>query len=175
MSSAPYIASVSVISLQRAMEYSPNFSLNCTSTGSPATTVTWRRDGMVLSRGGQYEMTQILLNGATATYVNILVVSGTPSSLRGVYSCDIWNGIGTATMNITINGKYFVCVRCRKYSLIIYLSSIDSFPCPSSIPHSFISHSLFSLSLVLTFPIHRSLMSLSKYYTQVCRLQCQMF
>ena len=65
---------------------------------------------MVLSSGGQYEMTQTLLNGATATYVNILVVSGTPSSLLGVYSCDIWNGIRTVTMNITINGKYLVCV-----------------------------------------------------------------
>ena len=67
---------------------------------------------MVLSSEGQYEMTQTLLNGATATYVNILVVSGTPSSLLGVYSCDIWNGVRRVTMNITINGKHFACVRC---------------------------------------------------------------
>ena len=112
------IAPVSVTSLQRTVGYSPNFSLNCTSTGSPATIVTWRRDGMVLSSGGQYEMTQMLLNGATATYVNILVVSGTPSSLLGVYSCDIWNGIGTVTVNITISGKYFVCVRCTTKTIV---------------------------------------------------------
>ena len=154
MSSAPYTASVYVISLQRAMDYSPNFSLNCTSMGSPATTVTWRRDEMVLSRGGQYEMTQILLNGATATYVNILVVSGTPSSLRGVYSCDIWNGIGTATMNITINGKYFVGVRCP----LICISLVNSFLCPSPF--------LILSSLTLSF---------SSHFNQVCRLQCQMF
>ena len=112
------IAPVSVISLQRTGGYSPNFALNCTSTGSPATTVTWRRDGMVLSSGGQYEMTQTLLNGATATYVNILVVSGTPSSLLGVYSCDIWNGIRTVTMNITINGKCLVCVIAQQNTLM---------------------------------------------------------
>ena len=72
---------------------------------------------MVLSSGGQYEMTQILLNGATATYVNILVVSGTSSSLLGVYSCDIWNGVRTVTMNITINGKYFMFVKCTAKQL----------------------------------------------------------
>ena len=74
---------------------------------------------MVLSSGGQYEMTQMLLNGATATYVNILAVSGTPSSLLGVYSCDIWNGIRRVTMNITINGKHFgVCKMHRKNNCV---------------------------------------------------------
>ena len=60
---------------------------------------------MVLSSGGQYEMTQTLQDGATATYETILVVSGTPSALLGVYSCSIQNEIGTATRNITINGE----------------------------------------------------------------------
>ena len=60
---------------------------------------------MVLSNGGQYEMIQTLKDGVTATYENILVVSGTPSALLGVYSCSILNEIGTATRNITINGE----------------------------------------------------------------------
>ena len=79
---------------------------------------------MVLSSGRQYEMTQTLLNGATATYVNILVVSGTPSSLLGVYSCDIWNRIRTVTMNITINGKLFACVRCTGKTIVLMLYQI---------------------------------------------------
>ena len=100
------VAPVSVVSLQRTTGHSPNFTLNCTSTGSPATTVIWRKDEMVLSNGGQYEMTQTLQDGVTATYKNILAVSGTPSALLGVYSCSILNEIGTATRNITINGKF---------------------------------------------------------------------
>ena len=100
------VAPVSVVSLQRTTRHSPNFTLNCTSTGSPATTVIWRKDEMVLSSGGQYEMIQTLQDGVTATYNNILVVSGTPSALLGVYSCSILNEIGTATRNITINGKF---------------------------------------------------------------------
>ena len=102
------IAPVSIISLQRTMEYSPNFTLNCNSMGSPATTVTWSRDGTVLARGEQYEMTQILQDGTTATYENILIVNGTPSTLLGIYSCNIRNDIGTATRNITIRGELFV-------------------------------------------------------------------
>ena len=99
------VAPVSVVSLQRTTGHSPNFTLNCTSMGSPATTVIWRKDEMVLSSGGQYEMIQTLQDGVTATYNNILVVSGTPSALLGVYSCSILNEIGTATRNITINGE----------------------------------------------------------------------
>ena len=90
------------------MEYLPNFTLNCTSVGSPATTVTWSRDGTVLARGEQYEMIQMLQDGTTATYENILVVTGIPSTLLGVYSCSIWNDIGTATRNITISGEFLV-------------------------------------------------------------------
>ena len=65
---------------------------------------------MMLSSGGQYEMTQTLQDGVTATYKNILVVSGTPSALLGVYSCSILNEIGTATRNITINGECSACL-----------------------------------------------------------------
>ena len=67
--------------------------------------MTWRKDGTVLGSGGQYEMTQRLQDGTTATYENILVVSGTPSVLLGVYSCSILNEIGTVTRNITVNGE----------------------------------------------------------------------
>lgn len=50
---------------------------------------------MVLSSGGQYDMTQTLQDRVTATYENILVVSGTPHVLLGVHSCSILNEIGT--------------------------------------------------------------------------------
>ena len=52
-------------------------------------------------------MTQILRDGAAATYDNILVVMGAPSTLLGIYSCTVGNEIGDSTMSITINGKCF--------------------------------------------------------------------
>ena len=119
---------MSVISLQRTMEHSPNFTLNCTSTGSPATTVTWRKDGTVLGSGGQYEMTQRLQDGATATYENIMVVGGTPSVLLGVYSCSILNEIGTVTRNITVNGECSSLFKLPSFLNILPYSFPPSLP-----------------------------------------------
>ena len=83
---------------------------------------------MVLSSGGQYEMTQTLQDGVTATYENILVVSGTPSALLGVYLCSILNEIGTVTRNITINGECSACLSWLATSSIPFLCNI----CPSN-------------------------------------------
>lgn len=76
--------------------------------GSPATAVTWSKDGTQLSSGSVYEMVQILRNGASATYDNLLVVMGAPSTLLGVYSCTVMNEIGASTMSLTISGESLV-------------------------------------------------------------------
>ena len=55
----------------------PVFTLTCTSTGGPATTVSWRRDGTMLSDDSTYSITsQVLTNTATATYTHTLTVTG---------------------------------------------------------------------------------------------------
>ena len=53
-------------------------------------------------------MVQILRNGASATYDNLLVVMGALSTLLGVYSCTVMNEIGASTMSLTISGEYLV-------------------------------------------------------------------
>ena len=70
--------------------------------------MTWSKDGTQLSSGSVYEMVQILRNGASATYDNLLVVMGAPSTLLGVYSCTVMNEIGASTMSLTISGEYLV-------------------------------------------------------------------
>ena len=40
----------------------------CTSTGGPATTVSWRRDGTTLSDGNNYSITSQVTDAETATY-----------------------------------------------------------------------------------------------------------
>ena len=62
---------------------SPQFTLTCTSTGGPATTVTWTRDSETVSGG----MT-LLKKATTAQYTHTLTVTG---RLGGQYQCNVSN------------------------------------------------------------------------------------
>ena len=62
---------------------SPRFTLTCTSTGGPATTVTWTRDSETVSGG----MT-VLDNTVTAQYTHTLTVT---ERLGGQYQCTVSN------------------------------------------------------------------------------------
>ena len=66
------------------------FILICTSTGGPATNVTWMRNGEVLiNDNSTYNITsQILTNATTATYNHTLMVTG---RLVGEYECNVSN------------------------------------------------------------------------------------
>ena len=67
----------------------PVFTLTCTSTGGPATTVSWRRDGTLLTESSSYSTTsQMLLDTETATYNQTLTVTG---RLVGQYQCSVSN------------------------------------------------------------------------------------
>jgi hypothetical protein len=49
-------------------------------------------------------MSQILQNGATATYFNLLEVNSGPYAITGEYSCQVSNTLGTDIRNTTIEG-----------------------------------------------------------------------
>ena len=67
----------------------PVFTLTCTSTGGPATTVSWSRDGTLLTESSSYSITsQILTDTETATYTHTLTVTG---RLEGQYQCSVSN------------------------------------------------------------------------------------
>ena len=74
------------------------------STGSPATTVTWRMDDIVVTESSTYQMTQRLQNGFTATYMNYLAVNTGPYAIVGNYSCTVSNILGYDTENIIYKG-----------------------------------------------------------------------
>ena len=75
----------------------PQFSLTCTSTGGPATTVTWTRDSETVSGG----MT-VLDNAVTAQYTHTLTVAG---RLGGQYQCTVTNNKPfEATANLRVQG-----------------------------------------------------------------------
>ena len=79
---------------------SPQFTLTCTSTGGPATTVTWTRDSEDMSGG----MT-VLDNLMTAQYTHTLTVN---ERLLGHYQCTVSNSKpSTATAQLTVTGSAY--------------------------------------------------------------------
>ena len=82
----------------------PVFTLTCTSTGGPATTVSWRRDDTILSDDNTYSITSQVTDAETATYTHTLTVTGRPV---GEYQCSVSN-IRTpsgSTRGLEIAGK----------------------------------------------------------------------
>ena len=76
--------------------HGPN--LTCISTGSPATTVTWMRDGQQLSLSDTYIPIQTVTDRRLSTYNNILVIKAASSDIIGhTYSCTVINAFGTVS------------------------------------------------------------------------------
>ena len=50
-------------------------SLNCTSTGGPATTVTWRKSGVIITINATYQQTQVVTDPVIGTYETVLTIA----------------------------------------------------------------------------------------------------
>ena len=72
----------------------PVFTLTCTYTGGPAITVSWHRDGVVVSGG-----TTVVTDPATTNYTSTLTVTGRKS---GNYSCAVANSRSSATSQMLL-------------------------------------------------------------------------
>ena len=64
----------------------PQFTLTCTSTGGPATTVTWSRGSETV----EGDTVTTLINATSAEYTHTLTVTG---RLGGEYTCNVSNSI----------------------------------------------------------------------------------
>ena len=90
------------------MEYDEDSrSVRYISTGSPATVVSWMKDGVIIDESStDYTLTQTITNRATSTYNNILTVNeGAPGGVAGTYSCTVTNDLGTATNETVAFGE----------------------------------------------------------------------
>ena len=77
---------------------SPKFTLNCISTGGPATTVTWTRDSTTVTEGNE----TVLNDPVTALYTHTLTVTG---RLPGLYRCTVKNNKPSTKSNFfTVQG-----------------------------------------------------------------------
>ena len=79
-------------------------SLTCTSTGGPATTVTWRRDGAVVTLNATYQQTKRVVDPVAGTYQTVLTVdpSVNPSDIVGTYSCAVQNARGRSSSMVVV-------------------------------------------------------------------------
>ena len=85
-------------------------SFTCTSTGSPATTVTWMRDGEPLTIDGvNYQLTQNVTNRSESTYGNILTipVANQIADITG-FKCNVTNALGWITAALTVTSKLLI-------------------------------------------------------------------
>ena len=76
----------------------PSQTLICTSTGGPATTVTWIKDDIILSTDRRlYEYSQVITDTASATYENRLRIVTITTNTVGVYRCKVGNAVSNST------------------------------------------------------------------------------
>ena len=66
----------------------PTFTLTCTSTGGPATTVTWTNNNIAVTEEGAHHITSQVTDLENATYTHTLMVTG---RLAGEYECNVSN------------------------------------------------------------------------------------
>ena len=83
--------------------------LTCTSTGGPATTVTWTKDGAVITPNTTHQQTQMIVDTVEGIYQNTLTIaqSVTGDDLYGLYSCMVENSRGSSNKTIHIYGKHY--------------------------------------------------------------------
>ena len=76
--------------------------LTCTSTGGPPTTVTWRKNG-VLVNDSLYHQSQRVVNTESATYENVLF-NDDVANFVGMFTCEVSNVRGVAEETVELNG-----------------------------------------------------------------------
>ena len=81
-------------------------SITYASSGGPATTVTWRRNCVVLPNNATYQQTQTVDVTQTTTYQNVLVIDSTVTDRDGVYTCSVTNTRGYDSRVTGMGGKY---------------------------------------------------------------------
>ena len=106
MTGSPFLPSA--LPTVSSLTYDPDTqTLTCTSTDSPATTVTWTKDGDTLTVDGlTYSMTQTVTARGASTFENVLTLPAT-GDISGTYSCQVGNALGNSnTVTVEVTGKY---------------------------------------------------------------------
>ena len=82
--------------------------LTCTSTGGPATTVTWTKDGAVITPNTTHQQTQMIVDTVEGIYQNMLTIAQSVAE-RNIYdaryNCMVENSRGKSNRTMYLYGK----------------------------------------------------------------------
>ena len=78
--------------------------LICTSTGGPATNVTWRRDGVVITVNATHQQTKRVVDSVNGTYQTVLTIDPSvgQSDIVGTYNCTVENVRGQSSDTVVV-------------------------------------------------------------------------
>ena len=81
--------------------------LTCTSTGGPATTVTWRRDGVVITLNATHQQTKRLVDSVNGIYQTVLTINSSVgwNDIVGTYNCTVKNVRGEPSETVIVPGE----------------------------------------------------------------------
>jgi len=81
--------------------------LTCTSTDGPATTVTWRRDEVVITLNATHQQTKRLVDPVNGTYQTVLTINSSVgwSDIVGTYNCTVENVRGESSKTVVVKGN----------------------------------------------------------------------
>ena len=80
-------------------------SLICTSSGGPATAVSWKKNGMTITES-TYLQTQMMVFTENATYKSMLhIPDNSIENYHAIYECLVSNSRGSNSSRITLEGK----------------------------------------------------------------------
>lgn len=100
----PFTAQYTITITSLSLTDNDEFTLNCKTERSPPTTITWTKDGQPIPEG---VTSQIATDTSTASYDNLLTLSGEPAYLTGVYQCAVQNSISDEQqLSMTFTGTY---------------------------------------------------------------------
>ena len=91
--------------LTSELNATPTFTLTCTSTGGPATTVSWTVNNHTVIEDRTHNITSQITNTTTATYTHTLTVTG---RLVGEYECSVSNNKPSSSSGmLSVVGKNY--------------------------------------------------------------------
>ena len=81
--------------------------ITCTSTGGPATTVTWKKDGVVITHNATHQQTKRVVDPVWGMYQTVLTFdqSVSQSDTVGTYSCTVENARGRSSMTAVVSNS----------------------------------------------------------------------
>ena len=99
----------------------------CISTRSPATVVSWMKDGVIIDESStDYTLTQTITDRATSTYSNVVTVNeGVTTGVAGTYICNVSNELGSDSKDVVAVAELMVDVFISVSCLSLYISGIS--------------------------------------------------